>query len=320
MLNSWLKVGLAAASLMLLFTGGVVLALGAGTLLAGGLQLAFASSITGTWDIYLFDARTGLVAQVTHGTNHHRYPRWSPDGARIAFDADRSRRFDVYIMHADGTNAINAAPTGEYVWEFAIPNWSPDGERIVFQGAHHPDEYYRPYIRHLNATSLRPPPGREIPPLDIDLDGHVIHPAWSPDGARLVVTATEDEETWSLYVLELDDDRVTGDPVRITGDGLNAYFPAWSPDGERIAFSGVREDENDDVYIVDADGGNLRNMTVFEAASDWQPTWLPDGSGIIFASDRDGDYDLYTLDLENGVAWRLLRFSGDVWAPAVRPR
>ncbi len=56
-------------------------------------------------------------------------PAWSPDGTRIAFQAERDGNVDVYVMDADGGNVArltaDPAPDSE-------PTWSPDGTRIAF--------------------------------------------------------------------------------------------------------------------------------------------------------------------------------------------
>lgn len=35
-----------------------------------------------------------------------------------------------------------------------------------------------------------------------------------------------------------------------------------------------------------------------EEGHDWDPVWSPDGTKLAFATNRDGDYEIYVLDLE----------------------
>jgi dipeptidyl aminopeptidase/acylaminoacyl peptidase len=71
----------------------------------------------------------------THG-GADRYPRWSPDGRRLAFLSDRARRgtAGIHLIPADGGEAAPLVVRERAVSEFA---WSPDGTRIAFTS---PDE------------------------------------------------------------------------------------------------------------------------------------------------------------------------------------
>jgi dipeptidyl aminopeptidase/acylaminoacyl peptidase len=71
---------------------------------------------------------------------------------------------------------------------------------------------------------------------------------------------------------------------------------SWSPGGTRLVFTRYATDPNDgDLWLINADGTGLRQLTA-GSADDFQATWSPDGSRIAFGSDRDGDYDIYTMD------------------------
>ena len=75
--------------------------------------------------------------------------------------------------------------------------------------------------------------------------------------------------------------------------------PAISPDGSQIAFSAYGE-----ICLVSAAGGEARVLTRDESR-DGQPVWSPDGRSLVFASDRNGNADLYRLDIASGVQQRL---------------
>lgn len=75
-------------------------------------------------------------AQPTNLTNHDAYdgwPAWSPDGRRIAFASDRDepRRWQIYVMDADGRNLVRLTPDDEHGGYYTRPAWSPDGSKIV---------------------------------------------------------------------------------------------------------------------------------------------------------------------------------------------
>lgn len=66
-------------------------------------------------------------------------PRFSPDGARIAFYSDHTvpGRFDLYVMPLGGTPTLVAT---DVVMNARGPVWTPDGASVVYV-QHDPDRY-----------------------------------------------------------------------------------------------------------------------------------------------------------------------------------
>ncbi len=57
----------------------------------------------------------------------------------------------------------------------------------------------------------------------------------------------------------------------------------------------------------------------FAPSEDRHPSWAPDGSRIALASDKDGDFDLYTVDENGGNRTRMTNSSGDDVQPDWSP-
>jgi TolB protein len=83
---------------------------------------------------------SGEQRRLTRNGARNFAPAWSPDGRSIAFErrvgrvkysrcsrCGRASGFEVWVMHADGSEARMLAQDG------AQPSWSPDGQRLAFQ-------------------------------------------------------------------------------------------------------------------------------------------------------------------------------------------
>jgi dipeptidyl aminopeptidase/acylaminoacyl peptidase len=95
----------------------------AGTIV-DGLEGALVSRIC--W----VDLLTGSTRVLTFGPNTDRLPRFSPDGARVAYLSDRLEpgNFQLYLLDPS-SGASNAAPHVDGWIEYL--HWSPDGTRIL---------------------------------------------------------------------------------------------------------------------------------------------------------------------------------------------
>lgn len=72
--------------------------------------------------IGIVDVKNGTVSRIT-GVNS-TYPRWSPDGSRIAF----LRNYDVWVIHPDGSGESRLTDDG-YINAIS---WNHDGTRLAY--------------------------------------------------------------------------------------------------------------------------------------------------------------------------------------------
>ena len=81
---------------------------------------------------------------------------------------------------------------------------------------------------------------------------HDIHPAWSPDGSKLVFTKESAPLDAAVYVLDL----FSLVQTRLTTEGGYNGYPCWSIDGTKIIFSSNRNGSLG-IWLMDADGSNV---------------------------------------------------------------
>jgi Tol biopolymer transport system component len=95
-----------------------------------GRRVVFASTRSGTYEIWVCGADGSNSTQVTHmGAPMSGSPRWSPDGKTIAFDSDAEGQPEIYAVSADGGPPRRL--TDHPAWD-AVPTWSRDGRWLYF--------------------------------------------------------------------------------------------------------------------------------------------------------------------------------------------
>jgi Tol biopolymer transport system component len=95
-----------------------------------GRRIAFASSRSGGFEIWVCNADGSNQAQVTRlGAPVTGSPQWSPDGKTIAFDSDADGQTDIYTVSADGGPPRRLT---DHPGMDVVPTWSRDGRWLYF--------------------------------------------------------------------------------------------------------------------------------------------------------------------------------------------
>ena len=138
-------------------------------------------------------------------------------------------------------------------------------------------------------------------------------PAWSPDG-RWLVFVSNCEGNPEIYRTGRDGSGTT----RLTRTSGAEHTPRWSPDGSRIAYALDPDSGTSEIMVMDADGTSARAVTRNDA-NDWGPTWSPDGGRLAFESNRDGNADVWIVEVATGAERRLTRHAANDVFPAWSP-
>ena len=81
----------------------------------------------------------------------------------------------------------------------------------------------------------------------------------------------------------------------VTKDPLSSFGPCWSADGGTIAYA-VDNVALSNIFQVDLNSGNRQRLTTGPKSDD-QPAISPDGSKLAFQSNRDGNFEIYVMNL-----------------------
>lgn len=87
-----------------------------------GQMLAFSwRRPSGNYDIYVMDAATRQLVELTRDAGRNERPSWAPDGRHIVFESTRGGSRQIWTMLADGSQPHQLTNTGHN----ESPNWSP---------------------------------------------------------------------------------------------------------------------------------------------------------------------------------------------------
>jgi len=180
-------------------------------------------------DIFSVPAEKGATRNLTHSSNaHDKFPRWSPDGSRIAFISDRSGEEEVWTATQDGMSEPMQLTNGGTAMRYA-PEWSGDGKRIAFS-----DKDGKVYIYTFADKSLRQ--------IADSPNGQVNDYEWSPKGNFLAFSmndkpASNNGGFNSVYVYDVVSNKLN----RVTDTMFNAQNPTFDPSGDYLYYLSDRE-------------------------------------------------------------------------------
>lgn len=233
------------------------------SLTADGRRLAFCAVAEQKHEVRVRDLATGTASTLAL-PGEACYPRWSPDGERLALTVKPERRWEVAVVEPSGSGLRLLTREHPDLHGMDGPvDWSPDGRRIVF----HADT--SPFAADLFAV--------EVATGDLERLTHDPwfdeSPSWSRDGEGVLFMSTRGGDwTWGLFRLDLP----TGEVEIVAGpDWVEKNHPREAADGT-LLWSTV--DGNGDGRIATAPpGGEPATLHAAGVGARW-PTEGGDGS------------------------------------------
>jgi TolB protein len=229
-------------------------------------KIVFESNRNGNFDIYMMNADSSNIKQLTFDTAFDGTPAWSPDGKQIVFATERDNDPEIYIMNADGSNQKRITNTKG---DDSHPKFTPDGKRIIFCSARSTPDLTADWSKQWIEIYTMNIDGSDVKQVS-DFKAVSTFPSLSPDGKKIVfrMVTAQPGFNWDLsnsvrnseiFIMNSDGTN----PVNITNNAAFDGWPVWSADGKKILFASNRNGPANvsQIYIVDADGNNLQQLS-----------------------------------------------------------
>jgi Tol biopolymer transport system component len=197
-----------------------------------GTKLAFASNLTGKYDVFIVNVDGTGLTNLTSGPDvvfDASYPVWSPDATRIAFYSGGY----VWIMNINGSGAVKASS----LTAGTAYSWSPDGKKLVISSS-------GLYVVGVADGSQ---------PLKINSGNTFeLDASWAP-GPKITFSNLSD-----VFMVNAD---ATG-LVNVTNDAAgNNASPVAFNNGGSIVFTSTRDNGHYEIWSMSTTGGPTTQVT-----------------------------------------------------------
>lgn len=142
-------------------------------------------------EIFTYSMEDGSFTRLTTRPEDDKWPTWSPDGSRVAFQSiPVGGTTDVYVMHADGSQVTRLTHHAGFD---QMPTWSPDGTGIAFMSTRNGN----PNVYTMNADGSA----------QTALTTHTAadaRPSWSRETNKIFFASQRISGRWNLFMMNPD--------------------------------------------------------------------------------------------------------------------
>lgn len=218
-------------------------------------------------DLYSVNSDGGLARKLTTDTGYEMFPRFSPDGERIAFTGQYQGNTEVFVIPSQGgkpervtfTATLSRDDPGDRMGpNNIVMTWTPDGKNIVYRSRRNT---FNDFTGQLFSVPAEGGTSTEIP---LSKGGFC---SYSPDGKKLVFNWVFREfRTWKYYEGGMADDlRIfdfsSGATEKITDNKAQDIIPMWI--GDEIFFLSDRE-RIMNLFVYNTKTKNTEKVTDFD--------------------------------------------------------
>ncbi len=218
--------------------------------------------------LYSVDKAGGTARRLTSGPGYNSFPRFSPDGATLAFTGQYDGNTEVYTMPADGGTPKRLTTTAtlgrDDISDRMGPNnlvmtWQNTRPLVVFRSRM---KSYNSFIGQLYTVGNDADLPQQLP---VPRGGFV---SFSPDDSKMAYNRVFREfRTWKHYRGGMADDIwiydfKTGQTENLTNNAAQDICPMWGPDN-KVYFISDR-DGRMNLFSVDLTTKETKQLTAFK--------------------------------------------------------
>jgi Tol biopolymer transport system component len=203
---------------------------------------------------------------------------------RIVCESNRDGNWDLYVMNADGSNAVNLTKTPDV--DELYPKVSPDGTRIVFCADEGKGEGKVRNLYVMDADGSK----------RMKIADNSREPCWSADGSKIAFLRAEydqfsysDFATKGIFIYDLAKGQIRQHPNRKIE---HLYTLNWTPDGKwfvATVHGGMGFKHG--ILAIEAEGDGVYDLNL----GGCRPDVSPDGKQVAWGH---GDYAIGVADLD----------------------
>lgn len=224
--------------------------------------------------------------------------------SEIAYVAERRSGQEILkqlaLMDQDGQNHRFVTMGKNIV---LTPRFSPKGRVVAYLDYGITNKIPKVYILNLDTGSRT---------LLGSFPGMTYAPRFSPDGTKIIMSATNSCGDSHIYLMDV----CTKSKTQLTQGNSIDTSPCFSPDGKKIVFHSDRLGTKQ-LFVMNADGTNMKRISKGPGGYA-APVWAPKGDHIAFIKVFDGSFHIGVMK-SDGTGERLITqgyiVEDPMWSP-----